>query len=219
MKTAAYRLTLPPVKSVLGIDSSSIPSVSLSQVTGLLKIASGDIGKMIDYINTQDWKDAGELGIEEVLEVASLAGVPGVGIAATLAPYLFDMLNAGILGHGSVSPQMFIDGMAHAQSNIGKFLDSVSKGDYVTAANIAIDDALDIAGAFIGGPYAVIAKLLVNITFAIIKASGLGMAFNQFIMDVIALPQQIDDALHGKYPEWGPYIFSPINGWVLKETK
>lgn len=148
-----------------------------------------------------------------------MVGVPGTGIAATLLPYIFDILNAEIKSKGHHLDVIdFIKGISTEQTNIGVILKDIQAKDYADSLQLALDDALGIVSIIKGGPDAILAEALVNVIFLILNKTKLNVPFNEFLADIFNLTAELFDELEMKMPVSGAYVWSPLRGWVLKKT-
>ncbi len=216
-------LSLPPLQSVLDLPTT-IGSVPVATLASAFSKAGADISKLIIDVKAHHWRDAAELGVDDGLYIAGLAGVPGASVAATLVPYLFDLVNAEVDGRGKVSVDDFVRELAYSQTNLGQIVDDISNRDWTGAAQLELDDLADVASTFGAGPAATLAKAAVNIGFAIAKTGGDAQAFTalfgaleQFAKDAAALPGEIAKEVEGKpllSPD-GNYRWDPLHGWVL----
>jgi len=208
-------LSLPPLKTMLSLPTT-IGSVSIYDFTGSLKIVSSDLTRIVFDIRNHDYLDSTELTILDVLKISSVVGVPGVGIAATLLPYIFDILNQEITT-GNLQVIDFIKGISVEQSNIGIILADLKAKDYVDSIQLALDDALGITEIIKGGTDVKLAIVLVNTIFLIINSTGANKPLNQFLGDLFDLPVEVWNEMEGKMPVSGNYVWSPLRGWILKQ--
>jgi len=209
-------LSLPPLKTMLSLPTT-IGSVSISNFDTALKIVSSDLTRIVFDIRNHDYLDSTELTILDVLKISSVVGVPGVGIAATLLPYIFDILNMEITTKGNLQVIDFIKGISVEQSNIGIILADLKAKDYVDSIQLALDDALGITEIIKGGTDVKLAIVLVNTIFLIINATGANKPLNQFLGDLFNLPMEVWNEMEGKMPVSGNYVWSPLRGWILKQ--
>jgi len=215
-------LNLPSLAVILNLPST-IGGVATSMLASVFSRGAADIGRLIVDLRAHHWRDAAELTIDDGLYIAGLAGVPGCSLAATLAPYAFDLLNAEIDGKGHVSLDDFIAQLAYAQTNIGAIFDDIQKRDWADATHLELDDLADVAAAFGAGPFAAITKAALNIGFAVAKGGGDAGAFRaifagleQMFRDAAHLPAEVIQEIKGQYEvdPTGKWKYSPFRGWV-----
>lgn len=209
-------IALPPLKTMMNLPTT-IGSIPVSDFSDSLKVVSSDLTRIVFDIRNHDYLDSTELTILDVLKISSVVGVPGVGIAATLLPYIYDILNMEITTKGNLQVIDFIKGISTEQSNIGVILAELKAKDYVDSLQLALDDALGVTEAIKGGPDVELAIVLVNTIFLIIKTTGAEKPLNQFLADLFGLPLEVWNEMQGKMPVSGSYVWSPWRGWILKQ--
>ena len=200
-------LSIPSLTTLLNLPTA-VGNVSVSTLSTVLSTTSTDLTRLTIDIKQRDWVDTAELTFTDSLKIASDFGVPGVGIVATFIPYVFDILNMEILGHGHVTMKMFEDAILTSQSNIGQILEDVQNRQYLDVARLGLDDLLDIAGAFGAGPYANILKALINVVFISAINLDAEKSINEFF-------DEIGDLIENKPITSGGYVWSPLEGWIL----
>jgi hypothetical protein len=134
------------LKLALPALPTTIDGINLTTIDDILKIADSDLPRIIADFKSKNFGDAVEIGVENVLEVLAVFGITGVNIGATIAPYIFDVVNAAWGGSGKISGKAFIDGMLTAHSNIGKIIQAIENKKYADAAIMEVDDLLAVAG-------------------------------------------------------------------------
>jgi hypothetical protein len=219
------KFSLPSLATVLKLPTS-VGGVSVSTLSSVLMKGSNDLKKLILDLEHHEWRDAAELFADDGLYAAGEFGVPGATVAATIAPYVFDAVNAEIDGHGKPTVQQFVTELVYSQTNLDQIVVDIGKHDWSEVTELTLDDLLDVASAFGAGPAATLTKAAVNIAFAIAKSGGEPAAFNalfagvdQFVKDAKSLPGQfvtaVEDLFTGGaqpiagYPGW---YFSPAKG-------
>ena len=219
-------LNLPALSVVLNIPAS-IGGVSVSTLATVFSRAGGDIGRLISDLRAHQWRDAAELTIVDGVFIAGVAGVPGASIAATLVPYVFDLMNAEIDARGRPSLSTFIQHMIYAQTNIAAIAADIQKRDWADATHLELDDFLAVAGGFGAGPAATIARAALNIGFVIAKSDFEPQAFRDFFcgmermfQDAAHLPATVVMEIQGHYVRdpSGQWQYNPFRGWVRVST-
>jgi len=208
-------VALPPLKTLLSLPTT-IGGIPVSDFTGALGIVSSDLTRIVFDIRAHDYTDSSELAIIDVLKISSVVGVPGTGIAATLLPYVFDVLNGVLAGNGHLQVIDFIKGISTEQTNIGLILQDIKAKDYVEGFELGLDDALAVLAVVQGGTEVTLAKVLVNTVFLIINKTGMNVPLDKFLADLFNIPVEIYDEIASKMPVSGNYVWSPLRGWILK---
>ena len=104
-------VSLPNLKVMMNLPTT-IGSIPVSDFTDGLKIVSSDLTRIVFDIRNHDYLNSTELTILDVLKISSVVGVPGTGIAATLLPYIWDILNQEIKTGGRLTVIDFIKGIS-----------------------------------------------------------------------------------------------------------
>ena len=213
---------LPSLKTILNVPNSvKVGTVSALEMEATYMVAHNDMGKLIQLVKQHNYLDATELTIQDALKVSAIFGVPGTGVAATVAPYLFDILNAELRGQGRINKSVFIDALEHSHSNMAQIMKAIDDKKYEDAVQLGLNDVLDAAFIAGGGPYALGAKVVVNVGFAIAKDKNVEDFFVNIGMDIAELGSIFDDLdktlrdLEGN-PEIqydsGKYVWDPFKG-------
>jgi hypothetical protein len=214
---AAAAASLPSLATVLNLPAA-IGGVSTAELLWVLEQGYRDLPQIIEMLRNAP-VSAAELTAEDALELASLVGVPGSALAATLAPYLFDFLNAEISSGGVVTVQSFVNTLDIANSNLGTIIVDIANHDFLDAGDLELMDAISVVAVVFPGPASTIAQIIVKAAFALAKAKGdpLGFALIfEAVGHMTADIGEIVNELEGKpvLSADGRFEYSPVWGWV-----
>jgi hypothetical protein len=224
-----------PSLPVLPTLPNTIGGVNVPVVTKSLKIASVDIPRMSKDFEKRKFRDMAEISIEDVLQVSNMFGVPGMGIAATVAPYMFDTINALVDGHGKITGKEFVNGMDDAQSNIGAIIQALDKGENLDVGAMAISDLLGLAENLSYSPYFALTGIIVQASVYCIKVGvpiDILHFFESAVDKVVAIPGSLIENINHQltpeqlgFPKTGAInpsnvtqVWSPLHGWVIRPS-
>jgi len=215
---AAAAASLPSLVSVLNLPAT-IGGVSSSALLTVLEQGLKDIPKIIDELRTAGFLPADELAVDDALALAGIVGVPGVTLASTIVPYLFDLLNAEISSGGRVTVQAFVNTLDIAKTNLGAIVIDLANRDYIDAGEMEVSDVLSIVAAAFPGPIAAIVQIVVKAAFALARSEGDPLGFAKvfgIVGQMTADLGEIVDELEGipVMSADGRYQYSPLQGWV-----
>jgi len=201
--------------TTLPVLPTTINAASLGILAQALNIAVADLPRMIDDFKNKKFGDLTTVGVEDVLIISSMYGVPGTSIAATLAPYVFAAIAAANDGINHVPLSELVVDLTAANTNLGLIITALNTGQYVQAGVMGIDDLLTIAGAFGGGPITTAARVVLSIAFYVAEN---GTPIN-FVAILNVDTGELISELEGKpirNPDYPNYVWSPVWGWVYK---
>lgn len=199
--------------SALPALPTTIANTQIGLLEEILKIAEVDIPAMIAEFEKRDFLDLGETAFIDILRVVGTFGVPGVNIAATIAPYLFDWLNSFIAKKVALAGSTFVTALSVAHSSVAAIVTAINAGNYAQAAMVSADEMLAEAGTIFVGPEIDIARLVVEAGFYIVQ-SGQPINISRLIGDV----DEIGDLIGGKEirnPAYPDYKWNTVKGWVF----
>jgi hypothetical protein len=215
---AAASVGLPGAKILLSLNVKG--SISDAELLSIFRKAYVDTSLFIAYVKRHDWQDAIELGISDAVALGGILGVPGMNVAATLLPYVWDLTNSAISHSGRISVQALVEGALKAQSNLGLIIAELERRQYIEALQLELNDLLNIAALVVPAPYIAIGKIAVTVGFGIVEYGGLAGMIDEAIGQMLdgigrafQLPSDVAFGPHGEIYR-GPYRYDAVDGWI-----